>query len=59
MLANHAGLEMLDGGVNEIFRIEKILEDSPDVLCLHLAEISTAIFRTFAKYGSLRRVCGS
>jgi hypothetical protein len=25
MLANHAGLEMLDGGVNEIFRIEKIL----------------------------------
>ena len=34
MLANHAGLEMLDGGVNEIFRIEKILEDSPDVLLL-------------------------
>jgi DNA-binding NarL/FixJ family response regulator len=34
MLANHVGLEMLDGGVNEIFRIEKILEDSPDVLLL-------------------------
>src|ERR1700688_209157 len=34
MLANHAGLEMLDDGVNEIFRIEKILEDSPDVLLL-------------------------
>jgi DNA-binding NarL/FixJ family response regulator len=33
MLGNHAGLEML-GGVNEIFRIEKILEDFPDVLLL-------------------------
>jgi hypothetical protein len=31
---NHAGLEMLDGGADEIFRIEKILEDSPDVLLL-------------------------
>jgi len=33
MLAHHAGLEML-GGVNEIFRVEKILEDLPDVLLL-------------------------
>jgi len=36
MLANHAGLEMLDGDVNEIFRVETILEDFPDVL-LHEA----------------------
>jgi DNA-binding NarL/FixJ family response regulator len=33
MLAQHAGLEML-GGANEIFRVEKILEDLPDVLLL-------------------------
>src|ERR1700736_1066874 len=34
MLGNHAGLQMLGGDVNEIFRAEKILEDSPDVLLL-------------------------
>ena len=34
MLGNHAGLEILGGYVNEIFRAEKILEDSPDVLLL-------------------------
>jgi DNA-binding NarL/FixJ family response regulator len=34
MLANHAGLEMLNGDVNEIFCVEKILEDFPDVLLL-------------------------
>ena len=34
MLGNHAGLEMLDGDVNEIFRVEKIFEDFPDVLLL-------------------------
>ena len=34
MLGNHAGLQMLGGDVNEIFRVEKILEDSPDVLLL-------------------------
>jgi DNA-binding NarL/FixJ family response regulator len=34
MLANHSGLEMLGGDVNEIFRVEKILEDFPDVLLL-------------------------
>jgi DNA-binding NarL/FixJ family response regulator len=34
MLGNHAGLEMLGGAVNEIFRVDKILEDSPDVLLL-------------------------
>jgi len=34
MLGNHAGLEMLGGAVNESFRVDKILEDSPDVLLL-------------------------
>jgi DNA-binding NarL/FixJ family response regulator len=34
MLGNHAGLEMLGGDVNEISRVEKILEDLPDVLML-------------------------
>jgi hypothetical protein len=34
MLGNRAGLEMLGDGVNEIFRVEKILDDSPDVLLL-------------------------
>jgi DNA-binding NarL/FixJ family response regulator len=34
MLVHHAGLEMRGGGVNEIFRVEKILEDLPDVLLL-------------------------
>ena len=34
MLGNHASVEMLGGGVNEIFRVEKILEDLPDVLLL-------------------------
>ena len=34
MLANHAGLEMLGGNVNETFRDEKILEELPDVLVL-------------------------
>jgi DNA-binding NarL/FixJ family response regulator len=34
MLGSHAGLEMLGGDVNEIFRVEKILEDLPDVLML-------------------------
>jgi DNA-binding NarL/FixJ family response regulator len=34
MLGNHAGLEMLSGDANEIFRVEKILEDLPDVLLL-------------------------
>jgi two-component system, NarL family, response regulator DevR len=34
MLGNRAGLEMLSGGVNEIFRVEKVLEDLPDVLLL-------------------------
>ena len=33
MLGNHASVEML-GGVNEIFCVEKILEDLPDVLLL-------------------------
>jgi len=34
MMANHAGLEILDSGADEIFSVEKILEDSPDVLLL-------------------------
>ena len=34
MLGNHAGLEMLGGDANEIFRVEKLLEDLPDVLLL-------------------------
>jgi DNA-binding NarL/FixJ family response regulator len=34
MLENHASFEMLGGDVNEIFRVEKILENSPDVLFL-------------------------
>jgi DNA-binding NarL/FixJ family response regulator len=34
MLANHAGLEMLVGDANEIFRVEKILEYLPYVLVL-------------------------
>jgi DNA-binding NarL/FixJ family response regulator len=34
MLENHAGLEMLGGDVNEIFRAEKILQNSPDILLL-------------------------
>jgi hypothetical protein len=34
MLVNHAGLEMLNGDVNEIFCVEKIVEDFPDVLLL-------------------------
>jgi len=34
MLGNRAGLQMLGGDVNEIFRVEKILEDLPDVLML-------------------------
>jgi DNA-binding NarL/FixJ family response regulator len=34
MLAHHAGLEILSGDANEIFRVEKILEDLPDVLLL-------------------------
>jgi hypothetical protein len=32
MLTNHAGLEILAGDANEIFRVERILENSPDVL---------------------------
>jgi hypothetical protein len=31
---NHAGLEILAGDANEIFRVERILENSPDVLLL-------------------------
>jgi DNA-binding NarL/FixJ family response regulator len=38
MLGNHAGLEMLGGAVSEIFRVDKILEDSPDVLLLTSCE---------------------
>ena len=34
MLANHAGLEMFGGDVYETFRVEKILEELPDVLLL-------------------------
>jgi DNA-binding NarL/FixJ family response regulator len=34
MLGNRTGLEILSDGVNEIFRVEKILEDLPDVLLL-------------------------
>jgi DNA-binding NarL/FixJ family response regulator len=34
MLANHAGLEMLGDDANEIFRLERIVEDLPDVLLL-------------------------
>jgi DNA-binding NarL/FixJ family response regulator len=34
MLSNHAGLEMLGGEANEIFRVERIAEDFPDVLLL-------------------------
>jgi hypothetical protein len=34
MLGIHAGLQMLGGDVNEIFRIERILEDLSDVLLL-------------------------
>jgi DNA-binding NarL/FixJ family response regulator len=34
MLTNHAGLEMLAGDANEIFRVERILENSPDVVLL-------------------------
>jgi len=34
MLANHAGLEALAGTANEIFGVERILENSPDVLLL-------------------------
>ncbi len=34
MLTNHAGLEMLAGDANEIFRVERILKNSPDVLLL-------------------------
>ena len=34
MLTNHAGLEMLAGDANEIFRVGRILENSPDVLLL-------------------------
>jgi DNA-binding NarL/FixJ family response regulator len=34
MLANHAGLEMLGDDANEIFRVERIVQDLPDVLLL-------------------------
>ena len=34
MLANHAGPEALSGTANEIFGVERILENSPDVLLL-------------------------
>jgi hypothetical protein len=59
MLANHAGLEMLGGDVNEIFRVEKILEDFPDVLLLTSRGNLDAISRTSAKRGWLRRACVS
>jgi DNA-binding NarL/FixJ family response regulator len=34
MLTNHAGLEILAGDAKEIFRVERILENSPDALLL-------------------------
>lgn len=59
MLANHAGLEMLDGDANEIFRIEKILEDSPDVLLLTSCGNLDSDISNIRKDGSLRRACVS
>jgi hypothetical protein len=34
VLTNRAGLEILAGDANEIFRVERIPENSPDVLLL-------------------------
>jgi DNA-binding NarL/FixJ family response regulator len=34
MLANHGGLEMLAGDANEIFHVDRMLENTPDVLLL-------------------------